>query len=210
MIKVLQLIAPQMRAPGPGIGGWLAQKLMEKGNPPSIQAGIQRLDLQQSDVFVELGGGHGVGLREASKSCPQRIVVVEISPAFRDKLETVKAELENSSAVEIYGEDAKSMPFLKDNSVDKMFAMNVVYFLDPLDVYLKEIHRVLKPNGQIVFGCKFGAVKEARFPFVNTEPEPIVDHMQKAGFEVSSQKVELETPMYSYVEVKGVKTPEQS
>ena len=220
--KILHLIAPQMRAPGPGLGGWVAQKLMEQSNPPSIRAGIQRLDIQRhTDVLVELGAGHGVGLRCAyHQYSPKRLVAVEISPAFFKKLEAVKIELETSEAssgvensgspvcsIEIYSDDAKSMPFLEDNSVDKMFAMNVVYFLDPLPEYLREIHRVLKPNsGVIVFGCKFGSVRDAPPPFVNVRSEPIVQAMQEAGFDVSCTKVEVEgSPLYHYTEIKGVK-----
>jgi SAM-dependent methyltransferase len=217
--RVLQLIAPQMRAPGPGLGGWLAQKLMEQGNPPSIVAGIQRLGIERHhDVVVELGAGHGVGLRQAYlHHTPKRLVAVEISPAFYQKLETVKAELlqkqqagknsDHVGTIEIYSQDAKSMPFLEDNEVDKMFAMNVVYFLDPLPDYLREIHRVLKPgSGTVVFGCKFRSVRDAPPPFVNVRPEPIVQAMEAAGFEVSSQEVEVEgSSVYSYIEIKGIK-----
>ena len=222
--KVLQLLAPQMRAPGPGLGGWLAQRIMEQGNPPSIIAGIQRLGIQRhQDIVVELGAGHGVGMRHAYlHHTPKRLVAVEISPEFGQKLETVKAELllqqegvtNNNSdnpvgTIEIYSDDAKSMPFLEDNVVDKMFAMNVVYFLDPLPDYLREIHRVLKPgSGTVVFGCKFPSVRDAPPPFVNVRPEPIVQAMQAAGFDVSCQEVDVEgSPIYSYTEIKGVKQP---
>lgn len=217
--KVLQLIAPQMRAPGPGLGGWLAQKIMEQGNPPSIIAGIHRLGIERHhDVVVELGAGHGVGMRQMYlHHTPKRLVAVEISPAFCQKLETVKAELlqatsNNSSndrvgTIEIYSDDAKSMPFLEDDTVDKMFAMNVVYFLDPLSDYLREIHRVLKPgSGTVVFGCKFPSVRDAPPPFVNVRPEPIVQALQAAGFDVSCQEVDVEGSfIYSYTEIKGVK-----
>lgn len=204
-LKVLHLLAPQMRAPGPGVGGWIAKKLMETGNPPSIIEGISRLDIQPSDVFVELGAGHGVGMRHAFMRKPKRLVAVEISETFRQELETVKQELDHDGVIEIYGEDAIQMPFLENNSVDKMFAMNVIYFLDPLDSYLKEMHRVLKPNASVIFGCKFGSVKGASHPFVNTRKDPIIQAMKKNDFHVSSTKVELGLPIYNYTEIKGVK-----
>jgi ubiquinone/menaquinone biosynthesis C-methylase UbiE len=215
MFQLVSMIAPQMRAPGPGVTGFVAEKLMEWGNPPSIRKGIERLNIQKSDsVIVELGSGHGIGIREICSITRSthhghprpRVVAVEISDRFRAKLQQLQVEL-GDCAFELYDADAKNMPFLADNSVDKMFAMNVVYFLDPLAEYLKEIHRVLKPNGAgtVVFGCKFGAVKGAAPPFVNTDPGPIIDAMTAAGFVVSSETIELESPRYNYVEIKGTK-----
>lgn len=144
-------------------------------------------------------------MREAFTKRPKRIVAVELSEPFRAKLNAVKQELGNDDSIEIYGEDAKNMDYLESESVDKMFAMNVVYFLDPLDVYLKEIHRVLKPNGTLVFGGKFDYVKDASTPFVNTDQNLIENSMKDYGFDVSSTEVELGKPMYSYTEIKGIK-----
>jgi ubiquinone/menaquinone biosynthesis C-methylase UbiE len=219
MLKLVNMIAPQMRAPEPGLGGFLAEKFMEFGNPPSIRKGVERLAIQESDrVIVELGSGHGVGIREICAAVARnhrptddpagqhhhRVVAVEISDRFRSKLKQLQVELGEGS-FELFDADAKNMPFLADNSVDKIFAMNVVYFLDPLDEYLKEIYRVLKPNGTIVFGCKFAAVRGAAPPFVNTEPAPILDAMRAKGFVVSSEMIELGSPIHSYVEIKGIK-----
>lgn len=217
VLKVLHLLAPQMRAPSAGISGWLAMKLMESGNPPSITKGIHRLDIQKEDVIVELGAGHGVGMRQVFQKQPRRYIGVEISTSFRDKLHLVKQELEEANGdtscsstnantiIDIYGNDAKDMGFLENDTVDKMFAMNVVYFLDPLSVYLAEMHRVLKPNGSVTFGCKFDSVKDAPYPFVNTRKEDIIKAMEDTNFDVSSTKIELGTQMYSYTEIKGVK-----
>jgi hypothetical protein len=73
LLKVLSLIDPQMRAPQSGsIGGWLAMKIMLFNEPSEIE-GIQRLDIQKDDVFVELGAGHGVGIRQAFTKRPKRI-----------------------------------------------------------------------------------------------------------------------------------------
>lgn len=83
--------------------------------------------------------------------------------------------------------------------------MSSTCFLDPLDVYVKEIHRVLKPQGMVMFGCKFGAIENAPESFVNKEEAKIVATMEECGFKVTSTTVELEKPKYSYSELKGVK-----
>lgn len=73
--------------------------------------------------------------------------------------------------------------------------------------YLKAIYRVLKPQGSVVFGCKFDAgIKGASHPFVNTDENDIVTaSMEETNFDVLSTKVELDTPTYSYTEIKGIK-----
>ena len=57
-----------MRSPHGGIGGFIAMTFMGKFSPPSAREAIRRLDLQPSDTFVELGAGHGAGLREIAIS----------------------------------------------------------------------------------------------------------------------------------------------
>mmetsp|Transcript_3474 Transcript_3474/g.7542 ORF Transcript_3474/g.7542 Transcript_3474/m.7542 type:complete len:227 (+) Transcript_3474:98-778(+) len=215
---LLDILSPQMRAPKEGtLSGWFAMKLMERANQETTRHVVERLQLQPSHTYVELGAGHGSGLRAAvvgGTAPPKRVVGVEISDAFRNKLEQVKEELDqtvstsdHSCSIEIFGQDAKDMTsFLADGSVDRMLGVNVVYFLDPLEEYMQEIHRVLAPNGgTVVFGCKFGAIKDSPYPFVNKEEAPIVEKMEAAGFDVTSNKIDLGNDMYNYVELKGIK-----
>jgi SAM-dependent methyltransferase len=205
-VWVLHNLAPNMRAPQGGIQGWLAMRLMAKANPPSIRQGIRQLGLTSDDVFVELGAGHGWGLQEvaAGDQIPNRIVCVEISPAFRAKVEKVKNELSPDVArrVEIHGEDCKNMPYLEDESVHKIFGMNVVYFLDPLHVYLHEIRRVLKPGGTVTFGCKFAMLPKGTNEFINTNQDAIVDALRTAGFAVT---VSAHDGLGPWTEIKGTK-----
>lgn len=84
-----------------------------------------------------------------------------------------------------------------------MFAMNVVYFLDPLEEYLKEFCRVLKPGGTITLGCKFGPLVKTD-EFINVEQEPIVTAMEQAGLRVDVKVVNPEQPN-NWTSIKGTK-----
>jgi len=199
-------IPDQMRAPTGGIRGWLAKKIMET-NASSTREAIQRLALHQNDTFVELGTGHGASLRKIAEmdelSIPKRIVCVEISETFRNELQQTIANLPIKLPIEIYGQDCIKMPYLGDSTVTKMFGMNVVYFLNPLPEYLKEINRVMKQNGNVVFGCKFGVLPNYTEEFVNKDPKYIANAMKEAGFDVTTEKVEVYAG--NYLEIKGTK-----
>ena len=182
--------------------------MMGKLNFPSVREGIRRLDLEDGDTFVEIGAGHGAGLREIANLgvTLNRIVCVEISEHFRKELQRTIDDLPRELPVEVSGEDCREMPYLEDGSVDKIFGMNLVYFLDPLPHYLQEMHRVLKPGGVVVFGCKFYALPEGTKEFVNTKPKPIVKAMEEAGFNVTVSKVEVDSGKdrtKNFIEIRG-------
>mmetsp|Transcript_7940 Transcript_7940/g.12421 ORF Transcript_7940/g.12421 Transcript_7940/m.12421 type:complete len:225 (+) Transcript_7940:110-784(+) len=213
---VLSTVAPHMRKPNGGLGGWIAMRLMDQANPPSTIEGIRRMNLGVTDTFVELGAGHGVGLKAVltnQEVVPKKIVCVEISADFRTKLEGIVQKETRQKLVDrvsIHSDDCRDMSFLADGSVDKMFAMNVIYFLDPIDAYLKEIYRVISPNGFIVFGCKFPTLPKDSDVFINIEESAIVEAMRAAGFEVTSKYIQLakegENKMVNYTELRGTKS----
>mmetsp|Transcript_6652 Transcript_6652/g.9801 ORF Transcript_6652/g.9801 Transcript_6652/m.9801 type:complete len:224 (+) Transcript_6652:44-715(+) len=203
---ILGNISDQMRAPTGGVSGWLAMKIMET-NASSTREAIRRLELNQNDTFVELGTGHGESLRRIAEmdsvSIPKRIVCVEISSNFRNELQKNIAELPTKLPVEIHGEDCIKMPYLSDGTVTKLFGMNLIYFLNPLPEYLKEIKRVMKQNGSVVFGCKLGVVPSNTEEFANIDQKDITDAMEDAGFDVTTEKVEIYGG--NYLEIKGTK-----
>ena len=104
------------------------------------------------------------------------------------------------SLFELYSEDAKDMrSFLRTSSVDKLLAVNVVYFLDPLEDYMHEIARVLKPGGKALFACKFDQIQWMPSPpFINKEAEAVMAAILDSGLEADLQPVDLGDPKFSY------------
>ena len=205
----IHTLVANMRSPNQGIAGFLTMTLMERSNPPTILDAVKRLAPVDGDVVLEVGAGHGVGIR-ALMDTKRRLDIwaVEISPAFREKLRETTA----LPADRIVDADARSLSFLADGSVDKVMAINVVYFLDPLADYLRELHRVLKPGGRLLFGCKWKAAQALGMlgpagPFKNKDQATVVEAMQAAGFEVTAVDVDLRTgdPRHNYAALEGVR-----
>eukprot|EP00966_Prymnesium_polylepis_P047125 1091307-Prymnesium_polylepis.1 len=149
--------ADQMRAPSGGCLSWMAMKVMSSGGgKDSVDCVEKFLGVEEGSVVVEYGPGAGFATKAILSKGAQKLDAFEISPAFRAKLarDPVCRAAVEAGTLTIHGKDAYSLPFIASDSVDRLLGINVVYFLDPLDIYLKEIARMLKPGGVVVMAVK--------------------------------------------------------
>ncbi len=204
-------LAKELRSPTPGsCMGWMAQKIMDMGSgADSIDAASQIVFHNvQKPVIAEIGPGAGHATRELfQRLSPSRFYGIEISEAFRERLRNdpeLKPKIE-SGGFTVHGDDAKDLTFIPDGTVDLVFAFNVIYFLDPLSVYLRECHRILKPGGSVHFGVKSIAKDLDPSIYINTDWEVCLEELKKAGFENAVAKEErLEGPV-SYIPLVATK-----
>lgn len=191
-------VSKNMQAPGDGVIGLITSIIMKKGNRRSSEDAWKRLNIQPGEVILELGAGNGDGMKYVSTQyAPKRIVAVEISERFRSILHDLKLP-----AMEIYEHDARDMSsFLRRGSVDKFLAMNVVYFLEPLEAYAREMKRVLRRDkGRGILGCKPSIVAGGNDNiFKNKNITMIKQVFEKVGFKVSEEFVNMGTELESYV-----------
>lgn len=193
-------MAKQMRSPEPGTCmGWMAQKIMSSGSGFDSIDAVSSLKFVEAPTIVELGPGAGYAMRSMISSySPSRFYGIEISDAFRDGLskDPEFKELVEKGVLSLHGNDAKDLSFIPDDSVDLIFAHNVIYFLDPLGIYLKEAHRILKPGGQAFFGVKEMAKTMDPSIYINTDWNACLEAMKEAGFEnVEQKEPRLEGPL---------------
>ena len=205
-----QQLAKEMRSPSQGsCVGWVAQKIMSSGSGTDSIHAVSSIKLAtEKPVIVEIGPGAGYALRSLIKSFePSRVYGIEISDAFRKGLSEDEefAPLMKDEILSLHGDDAKDLSFIPDNSVDLIFAFNVIYFLDPLDAYLKEAHRMLKPGGQINFGVKDMAKNLDNSIYINTDWEVCLEKMKSAGFDtVEKGEVKLDGNL-AYIPLTAMK-----
>ena len=192
------IIARNMREPGAGVLGRLARGMMERNNRLSAQDAARRLEISAGHCVLELGPGSGWAWSEIGKANPSRLVGVEISDRFRQELAQLAPSL--PLRPEIHDTDAIDMSgFLDDGAVDRLLAVNVVYFLNPLPAYVAELARVLKPGARGLLAGKFLAVAGAQPEiFVNTDPDAIMACFTEGGFSVESEEIDLGSPARSY------------
>lgn len=192
-------LAKELRSPSErSCVGWVAQKIMAMGNGSDSIDAVSLINVNNGNnqpVIVELGPGAGYALRKILSPTtgihPSKVYAIEISEAFRNGIaadEEFAASIQNG-ILSLHDNDAKNLDFIPDNSVDVIFAFNVIYFLDPLDRYLKEMYRILKPGGQVMFGVKAVAKNFDPCVYVNTDWGACLGSMESIGF-VSGQQGE--------------------
>ena len=153
--KNTRIMAENLRSPNTFFFGFIAKRLMLVGNQKVIEDSVKRLNIKSEDKILEVGSGNGQALIEILKNNPKKIKVIEISPIFRNHLKN-----KFGKKIEVYENDAKNLKgIINNSSIDKILLINVIYFLNPLELYLNELKRILNKDGTIFIAGKFEAVK---------------------------------------------------
>ena len=153
--KNTRIMAENLRSPNTFFFGFIAKRLMLVGNQKVIEDSVKRLNITSEDKILEVGSGNGQALIEILKKNPKKIKVIEISPIFRNHLKN-----KFGKKIEVYENDAKNLKgIINNSSIDKILLINVIYFLNPLELYLNELKRILNKDGTIFIAGKFEAVK---------------------------------------------------
>ena len=153
--KNTRIMAENLRSPNTFFFGFIAKRLMLVGNQKVIEDSVKRLNIKSEDKILEVGSGNGQALIEILKKNPEKIKVIEISPIFRNHLKN-----KFGKKIEVYENDAKNLKgIINNSSINKILLINVIYFLNPLELYLNELKRILNKDGTIFIAGKFEAVK---------------------------------------------------
>lgn len=142
----LKELANQLGNPKGEIGIEVAN-MMNTTNIGMTKHAIESLNLEKNDVVLELGHGNCGHLSFLMNEAENlKYFGLEISELMRQ--EAIKSNqnyIENNSAdFKLY--NGTEIPF-NDESFDKIFTVNTLYFWQKPNLLLQEIKRVLKPNG---------------------------------------------------------------
>lgn len=184
-----QIMTRNMREPATPVFGWVARTLMQNGNARVAASSVQQLQILKTDSVCEVGAGSGLSLLEIVKYTSNEVYAVEISKAFRRQLRALKL----AKNVSIIKNDARNLKNeISDNTIDKLLGVNLVYFLKPLNIYVDEFFRILKPGGVGLFACKFDKIQEFDDTVAPNKSEAqVITALVDAGFETTSEYIDL-------------------
>ena len=184
-----ELMTENMRSPKTIGLAWVARTLMNYSNAQVSIDIVNKMKIKKTDHVLELGVGNGMAIKEIAKISGNNVIGVEISAEFRRNL--LKMKLPEN--IVILGSDAKDLSTdISDGSIDKLLAINVIYFLKPIGEYILEFKRILKKGGIGYLGCKFESIKNFDVEVApNRSEKEIISQLSKVGFNVSSEFIDL-------------------
>ena len=188
-LRQTELMTENMRSPKTIGLAWVARTLMSHSNAQVSIDIVNRMKLKNTDHVLELGVGNGLAIKEIAKISEKKIIGIEISSEFRRKL--LKMKLPKN--IVILENDAKDLSNeILDGSIDKLLAINVIYFLKPIGEYILEFKRILKRGGIGYLGCKFESIKDFDIEVApNRNEKEIIGQLSGVGFNVSSEFIDL-------------------
>jgi demethylmenaquinone methyltransferase/2-methoxy-6-polyprenyl-1,4-benzoquinol methylase len=127
----------------------LAEGIFEKG---LRRKGLHLLSVTPSEVVLEVGVGTGYSLKEIANFVGEKGKAhgIDVTPQM---LELTRKRLKKAGfmdRVELYEGDARRMPYQNDK-FDAVYMASTLELFDTPDipVVLREVKRVLKPNGRL-------------------------------------------------------------
>ena len=184
-----ELMTENMRSPKTTGLAWVARTLMNYSNAQVSIDIVNKMQLKKTDHVLELGVGNGLAIKEIAKISAKNIIGIEVSAEFRRNL--LKMKLPKN--IVILENDAKDLSNeIPDGSIDKLLAINVIYFLKPIREYILEFKRILSKGGVGYLGCKFESIKNFDIEVApNRNEREIITQLSSVGFKVSSEFVDL-------------------
>jgi len=149
----LKLLAKNLANPEGDKGIEIAE-MMDTTNISMTMESIAALELDDSDRILEVGHGNAGHLEQLLKLADDlNYTGLDISETMRDQAFRKNIKFENQSQFFVY--DGQNIPFV-EQSFDKIFTVNTLYFWKEPEAFLDEIYRVLRNNGTFVltFGQK--------------------------------------------------------
>lgn len=145
----LKEIENQLKCPSGDFGLTVAQN-MNKSNVGMTQNSIKALDIHEQDSILELGPGNGNHVSKIMEVAPNLSYVgLDISETMINEAKTINNSLIENYSVQFKHYDEGLLPF-SDESFDKIFTVNTLYFWEAPVFMLNELYRVLKINGLFV------------------------------------------------------------
>jgi ubiquinone/menaquinone biosynthesis C-methylase UbiE len=143
---VNKTIAKQLRKPGGILAGKVANE-MNKTNGFLYDFTIKAMQLKDGESILEIGFGNGKFFDKIfSTANDLKISGLDFSPEMVKVATGNNPSPSNAGKLTLRLGSSDKIPF-PDNSFDKAFCINVIYFWEKPRDHLKEIYRVLKPGG---------------------------------------------------------------
>lgn len=181
----LREIAAQLACPSGDMGLSVAEA-MNKGNAFISARTTETLNPKPGETIAEIGPGNGLLSSPVVEAIGRNghYIGMELSSEMADTA-TQNLENLNSAQILIHVGDAMDAQ-IKKGTLDGLFAVNLLYFIEDLPGLFGEISNWLKPGGRAVFGVRsekaLKAIPFTRFGFRIRPLDKIMECLKASGF----------------------------
>lgn len=180
-------ISKQLQKPTGELGRQVALK-MNEANRSLYELGWSMIDFSSVFSLLEIGFGNGDHLHWYFEQNPDiRVTGVDYSEDMCTLAEESNGQAVKNGRLTIRCASADDIP-AGDESFDLAMGFNTIYFQQPPESFLEEIHRVLKPEGHLLIGYRpHSSFQNLPFPkdnFTLYEPEQVNSLLERNGFKV--------------------------
>jgi len=168
-----ETIGRQLRCPSGRLGRVIGHVLALVNREPN-RLSIEALDVGERDTVLEMGCGPGAALSALASGTPAgRIIGVDLSPDMIALAGRRNRRAVARGKIELYQASFTALPF-EPETVDRILAVNVVYFFPAGSAALEEARRVLRPGGVMaVFATDRASMQ--RFAFARPDTHRLFD-----------------------------------
>ena len=139
--------AKQLRQPH-GAAGVKVGIMMNNGNEILYDFTCNVMQMENNESVLEIGFGNGQFFNKLfSKAENLKVTGIDFSETMLKEAEEKNKTTIASGKLTLGFGNSDHLPFA-DNSFDKVFCINVIYFWDQPQKHVEEINRVLKPGGK--------------------------------------------------------------
>lgn len=160
----LKAIAQQLRQPS----GEYAIQVGEKMNEGNLHINLntfEALDLRAGDNILEIGMGNGFFVKNIlSLDDSIKYTGCDFSEIMVDEARKCNENYILNGQAKFIHADANELPF-NNESFDKVFSINTIYFWEDPEIVLAGIWRVLKAKGKLTISIRPRSIME-HYPFV--------------------------------------------
>jgi len=118
-----------------------------------------------SGTVLEIGSGEGYGIMELAPKADHYIAVDKYNTEISDEL-----KLENN--IRFIQTEVPPLKGIEDNSVDFVVTFQVIEHIENDEMFLQEIHRVLRPGGKVILTTPNIMMSLTRNPWHTREYTP--------------------------------------
>ncbi|MCU7492102.1 MAG: class I SAM-dependent methyltransferase [Ignavibacteria bacterium] len=195
-------IAKMLRKPSGPFAKQFAE-LMHKGNIFLIDLTYETMDLKKDESILEIGFASGRSFEILFSNMNDiKATGIDYSEEMVSQAREINQDAVNSGKLNLYHGSSDNLPF-GDNSFDKVYCNNVIYFWDDPSRHLEGVHRVLKPGGMFYTGIRTKEtmllMPTAQYGFTLYEEDDWVKILEQNGFRFILTNKKADPP----IEVEG-------